>query len=254
MFADVRIGCVPYLNARPLVWGIAEQVNFKIPSLLADEFAAGAYDVALIPLFEALRMPEPEIVDGVCISCLGAVRSVILAHCEPLEKVQEIVVDPASRSSTNLLRVLLKEYFCLSPRLIEKSQDPQAARLIIGDPALMFQETAQNSSKLRWQILDLGQAWHDWTKLPFVFAVWTLRKNAPNAPAVAAALRTVAERGKNARPLIASREPHPPLAQEYLMHYIRYQLGPEEKTAIDHFYHLLKKIGSLQSESTPRFI
>ena len=51
----LRIGCVPYLNARPLVRGIEEHVTFEVPALLADRFAGGDYDVALLPVFEAFR-------------------------------------------------------------------------------------------------------------------------------------------------------------------------------------------------------
>ena len=247
--AGVRIGCVPYLNAYPLVWGIEPRTTFEVPSLLADRFAAGGYDVALIPVFEAFRRRDVAIVDGVSISCLGAVRSVILAHREPLQDIEEIVLDPASRTSANLLRVLLAERFHIAPRLVPAADSPHAARLIIGDPALAF----HNQHPPEWHILDLGQAWHAWTGLPFVFAVWTMRGGL--APEVAAAFRAVAASGMAHRNDIAAREVDPAAALDYLTRCIRFDLGDPQKLALARFRHLLEKSGLLEPAAEPiRFV
>ena len=231
----LHIGCVPYLNARPLVWGIEDHVVFEVPSLLADRFAAGRYDVALIPVFEAFRLPEVTMVDGLSISCLGSVRSVILAHREPLEDIAEIVLDPSSRTSANLLRVLLSDRFRLSPHLVAASGNPHAARLIIGDPALAF----QNQPAPGWHILDLGQAWHEWTGLPFVFAAWTIRHKLSSQ--VPDAFRDVAAAGLAHRQEIAAREADPAAALAYLTRAIRFGLGDPEKQALARFRHLLEQ-------------
>lgn len=239
----LRIGCVPYLNARPLVRGIEDRTAFDVPSLLADRFVGGDYDVALIPVFEAFRLPDAAIVDGVSIACLGAVRSVLLAHREPLAATAEIVLDPASRTSANLLRVLLAGRFHLAPRLVSSSADPLAARLIIGDPALAFQDRHPPG----WHILDLGQAWHEWTGLPFVFAVWALRQG--TAPQAADALRDVAADGLAHRREIAAGEPDPAAAFQYLTRHISYDLGPPEKLALIRFRLLLNNHGLLDPGS-----
>jgi len=273
----LRIGCVPYLNARPLVWGIEDRVTFEVPSLLADRFAAGEYDVALLPVFEAFRQPKAAIVEGVSISCVGAVRSVILAHCEPLESLSTIALDPSSRTSSNLLRILLAERYHIAPRftirpdepggtgvppmfggmlpsampcaqtggtpvpLASEATEPLGARLIIGDPALDF----QNKRPPGWHILDLGQSWHEWTGLPFVFAVWTLRAGLRDSDAVAEALRTTAAAGCSARREIAASEPDPAAALDYLTTNIRYGLGEREKLAMARFRGLLEIHGLL---------
>ena len=241
----LRIGCVPYLNARPLVWGIEDHVTFEVPSLLADHFAAGIYDVALIPVFEAFRIPGVAMVDGTSISCLGDVRSVILAYREPFDEIAEIVLDPSSRTSANLLRVLLSDRFHLSPQLVSTSGNPNAARLIIGDPALAFQDEHPPG----WQILDLGRAWHEWTGLPFVFAAWTLREGI--SPQAAVAFREVAADGLAHRKEIASREADPHAAFDYLAHNIRYGLAIPEKQALARFRHLLEKNGLLAPGGQP---
>jgi predicted solute-binding protein len=56
---SLRIGAVPYLNARPLVEGLAAdpRVAYRedVPSALAAELAAGRLDCALASSIEAVR-------------------------------------------------------------------------------------------------------------------------------------------------------------------------------------------------------
>lgn len=222
-----RLGCVPYLNARPLIQGL--ETSLAVPSLLAQRFLAGEFEAALIPIFEALRLARPRIVDGYGIGSLGPVHSVIVAHRIPLEETPEIVLDPSSRTSANLLRILLSAHLKLPIPLVSHSEDPQAARLIIGDPAINFQRHQDPS----WRIFDLGESWFEWTGLPFVFAVWTLAENAPSG--LADSLRQAARDGLAALPEIAAREPDPSAALDYLTHSIRYPISSPEREGIRAF-------------------
>src|SRR5438874_13041228 len=113
----LRIGCVKYLNALPLIRGWPGEVDFDHPSALCQRVAFGELDVALVSSFEFLRNPLYRIVDDVSISSDGPVYSVVLAHCGELSDIQEIELDPASQTSINLLRCLLAERR-LTPRLI----------------------------------------------------------------------------------------------------------------------------------------
>jgi len=232
-----RIGCVPYLNARPLIRGL--RVDLATPAMLSARFAAGRYDAALLPVYEILRLRRPRVADGFGICSLGPVRSVVVAHRQPLDRVPEIVLDPASRTSENLLRVLLAMRFGLSPQLVDSSPDPLAARLIIGDPAINFQKGMDPA----WHILDLGREWTDWTCLPFVFAAWVLGESAPEeTPDL---LRAAACAGLAAREEIASGEPDPAAALDYLTLAIRHPLCGPEKFAIQKFRTLLLACGLL---------
>ena len=243
----LRLGCVPYLNARPLLHGL--RPDLETPARLADRFAEGLYDAALIPTYESLRLPGVRIVDGFGICSLGPVYSVIVAHRQPLTKVSEIVLDPASRTSANLLRVLLEKRCFPAPKLVENSTDPDAARLIIGDAAMEFQRGADAF----WNIFDLGREWTEWTGLPFVFAAWTLAENAPAE--TADILRAAAQSGLAARPEIAALEHDPAAALDYLTRSIRYQIGEPEKLAIRKFRSLLIECGLLQSTAPePDFV
>ena len=197
--------------------------------MLTQRFLAGDFDAALIPVFEALRLPRPRIVDGYGIGSIGPVHSVVVAHQMPLKQTPEIVLDPSSRTSVNLLRVLLSGHLKLRIPLVTHSDDLLAARLIIGDPAIDFQKHMDPA----WQIFDLGESWFEWTGLPFVFAVWTLAEDAPGG--TADLLRQAARDGLSVLPEIAAREPDPPAAFDYLTRSIHYPIAFPERDGIDAF-------------------
>ena len=113
----LRIGCVKYLNARPLIHGWEGDVDFDHPSALCNKLAAGELDIALVSSFEFLRNPIYRIVDDVSISSDGPVYSVVVAHSGEIDQIEEIELDPASETSVNLLRCLIAE-LGLTPRLV----------------------------------------------------------------------------------------------------------------------------------------
>ena len=139
---SVRVGCVKYLNARPLIRGWPGAVEFDHPSALCQRLAKGELDVALVSSFEFLRNPIYRIVDDVSISSDGEVYSVVVAHVCEFSDIEEIALDPASETAVNLLRCLLAE-LGLNPRLIAGNAARAgllSPRLIIGDQAIKFRQ------------------------------------------------------------------------------------------------------------------
>jgi predicted solute-binding protein/REP element-mobilizing transposase RayT len=114
---SVRVGCVKYLNASPLIRGWPGNVEFDHPSALCQRLANGKLDIALVSSFEFLRNPIYRIVDDVSISSDGPVYSVVVAHRGQFSDIEEIELDPASETAVNLLRCLLAEV-TLKPRLV----------------------------------------------------------------------------------------------------------------------------------------
>jgi len=141
---SLRVGCVKYLNALPLIRGWQGEVDFDHPSALCHRLANGELDVALVSSFEFLRNPIYRIVDDVSIASDGPVYSVVLAHCGELSDIQAIELDPASQTSANLLRCLLAKQG-LKPRLLRNIdfQSVRAAGLQRADSA----ETQPKESK-----------------------------------------------------------------------------------------------------------
>src|SRR6476660_2140836 len=115
----LRIGCVKYLNARPLIRGWPGEVDFDHPSALCKRLAKGELDVALVSSFEFLRNPIYRIVNDVSISSDGPVYSVVVAYRGAFSDIEEIELDPASETALNMLRCLLAE-IGLNPHLISR--------------------------------------------------------------------------------------------------------------------------------------
>ena len=237
----LRVGPVSYLNSKPLIWGLNPTLlDTDVPAELSRKFFAGRLDVALLPVFEILRAGGARIVDDVAVACHGEVYSVIVASRTPFANSGAIYLDPASRSSAALLRVLVAEYYPNGPRIVAGEAIPEnGARLLIGDAAIEFRRRGDAS----WRYHDLGLLWHQHTGLPFVFAVWAV--SARTSPDVFAALRGVKAEGLAARTQIALQEPDPDFALRYLTKHIRYDIGSAEKIAIRRFEDLARRHGVL---------
>ena len=246
--AAVRVGCVRYLNSKPLIYGCDAPVVFDHPSGLARDLMGGDLDVELVPVFEALRSPPWLAVDEVAIACDGPVFSVFLAHRTPLAEIRTVALDPASLTSAHLLQVLLAEFHGARVQ-IEAAAD---ARLLIGNQAIDFREAHPEG----WHFLDLGEEWLRCTGLPFVFALWLMRPSIANGAAIAAELRHIKRDGVAhiAEIARADREHGAVLAAEYLTRHIRFDCGPREKAALEKFRDLLEKHGFIEAAGGDVFL
>lgn len=243
----VRIGCVKYLNSRPLICDYDGPVVFDHPSVLATMLFENALDVALVPVFEALRHPGYQLVEGAAIAADGPVYSVFLAYRGALSDVRCIALDPASLSSAHLLKVILAEFHGLHPEYGSKSD----AQLLIGNQAIEFRSAPANAE---WRILDLGEEWKRCTGLPFVFALWAMR--AGIAPAVAEELRLLKTRGVQKIEQIVADDnlATPEFRRRYLTEHIRFDVGEAGKQAILRYAELLVKHGILDGLSGCTFV
>jgi chorismate dehydratase len=239
--SGLRIGPVSYLNAKPLIWGLnSNLLQTDVPAALSEQFFAGKLDIALLPVVDVLRADAVWIVDNVGIACDGEVFSVVVASPTSFLETGKIYLDPASRSSTALLRVLLNAFYPGGPQIVEGEEMPaDGARLLIGDSAIAFRRCKRST----WQYHDLGWLWKVHTGLPFVFAVWAVARGA--SPSVFEALRGVKAAGLAARREIAAREFDPAFAYTYLTKHIRYDIGSDEKAGLRHFERLAKRHGIL---------
>jgi chorismate dehydratase len=248
--APLRIGCVRYLNSRPLIHDYPGPVRFAHPAELAREMAAGELDAALVPIFEAFGPRVYRLVDGVAIASDGPVYSVFLAHRGELSAIRSISLDPASLTSVHLLQVLLAEFHGVKPRCVPEASGEQTdARLLIGNQAIAFRQQAEPG----WQYLDLGEEWRRQTGLPFVFAAWLLRDGLPETSYVAREFRALKKAGlqRLEEILAAETEYGHAFARTYLTEHIRFDLGPREREAIELFRRLAHKHGFIPAPARP---
>ena len=239
MAIAVRLGCVQYLNARPLIHGWEGPVHFDHPSALCRQLAAGALDVALVSSFELLRHPVYSVVDGIAIGSDGLVYSVILAHLGPLNYMREVLVDPASETSVNLLRCLLGERD-LTPRFVTEGEiTAERGRLLIGDQAIRFRE--ESDGRHRW--FDLGAGWREETALPFVYALWLIRPEFAAKEEVAEALRSLGQKNLAQLEAVIAAQPEvdPAFCAFYYRECLRFAFGAPEKSGFQKFGELCAK-------------
>jgi chorismate dehydratase len=245
--SSLRIGCVKYLNAQPLIYGWPGEVLFDHPAVLCDKLAAGELDVACVSSFEYLRNPVYAVVDGVSVASRGPVHSVIVAHTEPLADIREIALDPASATSVNLLRCLLAERG-LRPELTRHPASG-VTQLLIGDQAIAFRETHGAD----YQFWDLAEAWRELTGFPFVFALWLIRPEVTEAANIAHSLRSL--RDENLRSLdsviAAQSKFSPAFCEFYFRECLHFGLADAEKAGLLRFRSLCEKHGILPADPTP---
>jgi len=244
--AKLRVGAVSYLNTRPLVFGIEQglggdrfDLTYDVPSVLASRMAAGELDLALLPVVELASIPELVVVPGLAIGSLGDCRSVLLVAKTPIADVKSVALDPESRTSNALARVLFSESwgvrptFAAGPRDLRLALEEHDAAVRIGDKAL-FEPLPAGATAY-----DLGGAWTARTGLPFVFAVWASRPGVVDRETYEI-LHASRRAGTSAIPEIAADytwngRQYPEIALPYLRDAMRYRLGDLEVTALRRF-------------------
>jgi chorismate dehydratase len=235
--STVRVGSVPYLNAKPLTRFISSPILHVEPSKLAVELHAGNLDVALVPLMEVLESPVGtyRVVDGFAIGSEREVFSVYLNYSVPLAKVKTVALDPASKTSVELVRLVLEKFHHLKPRYVSPDE-PADAQLLIGDPAITYRQAHPEQ-----KYLDLATAWREHTGLPFVFAAWAIRLPYWRARSVAGQLRKAGRLGLSWSDAMARN----PFERKYLTEHLCYDLGVRQKKAITLFADMLTQTGRL---------
>jgi chorismate dehydratase len=245
----VRVSVVDFLNARPLVWGLLTspppgvEVSRDLPSVCADKLASGRADAGLIPSIDFRRIPGLVRVEGLGIAADSEVRSVLLVSRVSREKIRRVKLDPASRTSAALVKILLKRRYGIAPEVVPADAD---AELVIGDPAL---KTSQRSRV----VLDLAAEWRSLTGFPFVFAFWAVRKDAWS-PEIERALRDSYAASKRSFEAMVNSEIASARAQgdgdltremveDYLRHCLHYELGPADLAGLDLFYRYAEEDG-----------
>jgi chorismate dehydratase len=252
----MRIGAVNYLNSKPLVYGLEQlapdvQLCFDLPSRLADSLAAGRLDVALIPSVEFFRTPRCTIVSDACVACRGPVLSVKLYFRVPPADVRRVALDEGSRTSAALTQILLAELCDVRPKWESlpigcglDSTDADAV-LLIGDRAIASEElearNEEQSSRSK-EVWDLGEIWHRWTGLPFVFAMWIARPDLETAE-ISTVLTAARNQGIRHLKQIAigeapALEISSELANTYLSDNLHFALGRKERDGLLRFYRL----------------
>lgn len=243
----IKVGIVNYLNTKPMLYGIERSAVMdrielikEYPSKVAHELIKGHIDVGLVPVAVIPQVRGAQIITDYGIACDGPVASVCLLSEVPLEEIKTVLLDYQSRTSANLVKILLESYW-KHPVTYEDTRVDfgerirgDVAGLVIGDRCLALRK------KVKY-VYDLGEAWKQFSKLPFVFAAWVSNKPLPedfiqqfneaNKAGVAAIDKVIeATECVDCEPGI------------YFKENINYLLDSKKRKGLELFLHLLKSV------------
>lgn len=238
----INVTAVSYLNTKPLLYGllhhpIADSINLQlnIPAVCAEKLKSGEADLGLIPVAAIHEVPNASIVSDYCIGTPGEVKTVaIFGHC-PIEEMECIYLDYHSRTSVELTKILLREYWQSTAKVIpaqpgfENKINGKVGGLIIGDRAI---EAIDNFPYM----YDLGIAWKQHTQLPFVFAAWVSNKSLPTN--FIQQFNEALSQGIKKIPQLIYLLPSPTTQfdlEEYLSSQINYHLDSPKQKALQRF-------------------
>lgn len=236
----IKVGIVNYLNTKPLLYGIQqspvyEQVELveDYPANIARLLLEGTIDMGLVPVAVIPHLREQYIVTDFCIGCNGPVASVALFSEVPVEQVEEVLMDYQSRTSVALAKLLLRNYWKISPRIADTKNDFRpaikgtTAGVVIGDRAL-------EQRKVSSHIYDLGAAWKDFTGLPFVFAAWVSNKPLPES--FIHAFNEANKLGVESIDKVVAETSYPTFdLRQYYNQHISYRLDDSKKKGLEQF-------------------
>ncbi len=182
------MGRIDYINASPVYYGLDHgllppwmTMTDGPPAVLNRMISRG--DLAISPIsagFYGCHHRDLLMLPDLSISCNGPVLSVILMSNAPIEQLDNktVVLTEDSATSALLVRLIFAERgvrpVFVTGRMRRPKDIPEDADavLVIGDAALT--QPWDDFFDLR---MDLGQLWCQTTGLPFVFAVWVVRRD-----------------------------------------------------------------------------
>jgi len=244
----IKISAVSYTNTKPFIYGIKhtdfiDKIDLSLdnPTDCAQKLIDDKVDIGLIPVAATLNLPYWEIVADYCIGAVGAVNSVFIFSNCPIDSIEKLQLDPQSRSSNNLSRVLLKNFWKISPELIVNapdyavSTDPYTAFVQIGD------RTFGKKDQYPY-VYDLAEEWQKFTGLPFCFAAWIANKPIPKE--FIADFNAALKYGLDHRAELFKELPKVDNfdVEDYLMHKIDFELTDKKKEALYLFLDYLKAL------------
>lgn len=185
----IRIGQIDYANCTPIFSAL--QNNFDcgnylfirgVPARLNEMLRLGEIDVCPSSSIEYGKFADKYfLLPDISISSDGPVKSVLLFSSLPIEELNghPIALTTESDTSINLLKIILGRQFGFSNPFertalpLQEALKNFSALLLIGDAAL--KESMRNRDLF---VYDIGELWRGFTGLPFVFALWLVKREA----------------------------------------------------------------------------
>lgn len=245
----MRLGISPYINARPLARGLAQEPDvellFAFPARLADLLRAGELDAALVSSSEYFS-GNYRLIPGQAISSSSAGSDAVLYSKVDCHLLRSVALDSGSLSTNLLLRLVMHwlnpgaaiEY-ALRPQDALRSLAEFDACLLIGDTALQTHDIAPHR-------LDLAELWFERTKLPMVLTVWLAQPDAAaevDAVVQRAALRGLQEMEQIISEVTDAMQWDSDFVKRYLVEVLDYGWSDQHEWSLELFGQMLAELG-----------
>lgn len=248
MIKKIRISAVSYTNTKPFIYGLQHnsiqneiELSLDTPSDCAQKLIDNKADIGLIPVAAILSLSYWQIISDYCIGAVGAVNSVfIFSNCR-IEEVNIIQLDPESRSSNNLAKVLLKNYWKINPQQIINATDYANSTNIKTAFVQIGDRTFGKKNKFPYSY-DLAEIWQQLTGLPFVFAAWIANK--PVDAEFMTRFNLALKAGLDARETVLKELPvYPDFdLHDYLFQKLDFNLTDDKKEALNLFLDYVREL------------
>lgn len=264
---SLTIGHITYANCIPWFHYLREcgfdgQIVDGVPAELNRQLAAGVIDLCPSSSIEYARHADDYLLlPGHSISAIGPVESVLLFTPLPVADLdgESIALTGESATSVALLRVLLREFVRLSEVQTEVPDLPVEELIAAGRPALLIGDRALRMARHvpdGFQVVDLGALWYHYTGLPFVFALWIVRREAAlRDPEALCRFVEILEASRtrtfaNLQRVAATAAEREWMGEERLVNYwscVSYAFGPAHMEGLRCYYALLEKYGEIET-------
>ncbi|HWO94309.1 MAG TPA: menaquinone biosynthesis protein [Dehalococcoidia bacterium] len=247
----INVGRMPYLNSE-LFYLRMDSPEFDlhplVPTAMSRAAQRGELDAGPFSLADCFRLGSPgggfERLGGFCIASRDAARSILLFSRVPWEELDggRIAITDETATSVRLLKVVAAQKLHIAPTYVGPNEEADAL-LLIGDGALRARRGVEGKP---W-VYDLGSVWHEWTGLPFVFALWMVRRSLPEADKerLLRALDSSLEEGLRDLPAAAERRKDLGMSADEVSEYLggfAFRAGPAEEQAIGEFTRRLREL------------
>ncbi|HZK83763.1 MAG TPA: menaquinone biosynthesis protein [Desulfosporosinus sp.] len=181
----LRIGHNPNTNMLPMFYFLPKKHSLLV-SITAEPtghnamLSDGRIDMAPISAFSyGEHWKEYAILPNLSVSTKGRVGSILLFSKVPLKSLDGLTValTDTSATSVNLTKILLHQYYGVTPRYLTMHSDLQEM-FAKADAALLIADAAIQAALLRpaCYVYDLGEEWFNYTGYSMTFAVWAFPK------------------------------------------------------------------------------
>jgi chorismate dehydratase len=238
----IKISAVSYTNTKPFIYGIQKSevrhqidLSLDIPSDCAAKLINNQVDIGLIPVAAISFVPNANIIGSYCIGSVGAVNSVFIFSKVPANEIKTLKLDPQSRTSNNLAKVLLKFHFKVTVELVTDMDAETDALVLIGD------RTFGRKADFAYAY-DMGEEWMKFTGLPFLYATWVANKPIPQDFIVD--FDTALKLGlAHRKELLKELPTHPGIdLEDYLLHKLDFDLTDDKRKALELFLAYIKQL------------